>query len=394
MKIKVKKIILSIDGMTCSACSNGLEKYLNKQNGIIEASVNLVMANATIIYDENIVERTKLDDFVKQAGFKSLGEFKEINIESRGKKEKNHFIIFTILAIILMYISMGHMINLPIFDIIDVNTNPINSLNPDGSLDIQPKGYFFYKVKATDKLATGNKFNLQIKTKSVAEQTRFEYAFIGADNKYISKNLMIPKVEDGLYQLNNILVPIGTNAIMLRLDNRNGNSDVAIQNISLIAHEALTNEASRNNLIVVPPSQQHIANFAKSIKDSYFSSYQAKNSSPNNSFDKDGSLTIAPSGYFFYNLNTINDLAPGKQFKIQVITAHNADKSKVEYRFTKGENNEKLPIISVQKDAQGNFVSDNITVPENAKTLALRIDNRQGSEEFKILGVNVFPVQV
>lgn len=275
-----------------------------------------------------------------------------------------------------------------------LNTNPKISLNADSSLVIQPKGYFFYKLKATNKLATGNKFNLQIKTKSVAEQTRFEYAFIGADNKYISKNLMIPKVEDGLYQLNNILVPKGTNAIMLRLDNRNGNSDVAIQNISLIAHEALTNEASRNNLIVVPPSQQHIANFAKSIKDSYFSSYQAKNSSPNNSFDKDGSLTIAPSGYFFYNLNTINDLAPGKQFKIQVITAHNADKSKVEYRFTKGENNEKLPIISVQKDAQGNFVSDNITVPENAKTLALRIDNRQGSEEFKILGVNVFPVQV
>ena len=27
----MKKIILSIDGMTCSACSNGLEKYLNKQ---------------------------------------------------------------------------------------------------------------------------------------------------------------------------------------------------------------------------------------------------------------------------------------------------------------------------------------------------------------------------
>ena len=27
----MKKIILGIDGMTCSACSNGLEKYLNKQ---------------------------------------------------------------------------------------------------------------------------------------------------------------------------------------------------------------------------------------------------------------------------------------------------------------------------------------------------------------------------
>ena len=122
----MRKIILSIDGMTCSACSNGLEKYLNKQNGIIEATVNLVMANTTIIYDENILEQSKLDEFIKQAGFKSLGEFKQIRQESRNKKEKNKFIVFTILAIILMYVSMGHMINLPIFDFLDVTTNPVN----------------------------------------------------------------------------------------------------------------------------------------------------------------------------------------------------------------------------------------------------------------------------
>ncbi len=122
----MKKIILSIDGMTCSACSNGLEKYLNKQNGIIEANVNLVMANATIMYDENILEKEKLDEFVKQAGFKSLGEFKNIDIENKNKQEKIKFIIFTILAILLMYISMGHMINLPIFSFIDIKTSPIN----------------------------------------------------------------------------------------------------------------------------------------------------------------------------------------------------------------------------------------------------------------------------
>ena len=122
----MKKIILSIDGMTCSACSNGLEKYLNKQNGIIEANVNLVLANATIIYDENILEQSKLDEFVKQAGFKSLGEFKEINLEKKNKNEKSKFIIFTILAIILMYISMGHMVNLPIPDFLNLSINPIN----------------------------------------------------------------------------------------------------------------------------------------------------------------------------------------------------------------------------------------------------------------------------
>jgi len=122
----MKKIILSIDGMTCSACSNGLEKYLNKQNGVINASVNLVMANATIEYNEKILNQAKLEEFVKQAGFKSLGEFKEIKIENKSKKEKIKFIIFTILAVILMYISMGHMINLPTIEFLDPHINPIN----------------------------------------------------------------------------------------------------------------------------------------------------------------------------------------------------------------------------------------------------------------------------
>ena len=122
----MKKIILSIDGMTCSACSNGLEKYLNKQNGIQAASVNLVMANASIEYDEKILNVEKIEEFVKQAGFKSLGEFKEIKIESKNKKEKIKIIIFTILAILLMYISMGEMINLPTIEIINHHTNSFN----------------------------------------------------------------------------------------------------------------------------------------------------------------------------------------------------------------------------------------------------------------------------
>ena len=121
----MKKIILSIEGMTCSACSNGLEKYLNKQKGIKQASVNLVMANASIEYDEKILDIEKLNEFVKKAGFKSLGEFKEIKTESKNKKEKIKFIIFTVFAIVFMHIAMGHMINLPTLQIIDVNKNPI-----------------------------------------------------------------------------------------------------------------------------------------------------------------------------------------------------------------------------------------------------------------------------
>ena len=122
----MKKITLSIDGMTCSACSNGLEKYLNKQNGVFNAVVNLVMANATIVYDEKILNQAKIEEFVKEAGFKSLGEFREIKFDKQTKKEKVKFIVFTILAILLMYISMGHMINLPTVPFLDPHVNSTN----------------------------------------------------------------------------------------------------------------------------------------------------------------------------------------------------------------------------------------------------------------------------
>ncbi len=105
----MRKIILKIAGMSCSACSNGLEKYLNKQEGISSASVNLVMANALIEFDENILNQKKIESFVKEAGFKSLGIYNNEIEEQSDKSEKNKFIIFGVLAIVLLYISMGHM---------------------------------------------------------------------------------------------------------------------------------------------------------------------------------------------------------------------------------------------------------------------------------------------
>lgn len=121
----MKKIILAIDGMTCSACSNGLEKYLNKQEGIKEASVNLVMANALVEYDENILNQEKIEKFVEEAGFKSLGIFKEEEGNKKRKKEKIEFLVFLVLAIFMLYISMGSMINLPSIKGLDMHENAI-----------------------------------------------------------------------------------------------------------------------------------------------------------------------------------------------------------------------------------------------------------------------------
>ena len=122
----MKKITLSVDGMTCSACSVGLEKYLNKQDGIKATSVNLVLGTATIIYDENKLTPDDLDKFVSKAGFKSLGEFKGLEEINKKKKTKINLIIFTVLILIFMYISMGQMLNLPVPNILSEDENPVN----------------------------------------------------------------------------------------------------------------------------------------------------------------------------------------------------------------------------------------------------------------------------
>ena len=73
----MKKIILKIDGMSCSACSSSLEKYLNKQEGI-EANVNLVMGTALVKYDEKKYNLNDIDKLILHVGFKSLGEYKKL----------------------------------------------------------------------------------------------------------------------------------------------------------------------------------------------------------------------------------------------------------------------------------------------------------------------------
>ena len=109
----MKKVILAIDGMTCSACSNGLEKYLNKQVGIKQATVNLVMNTASIEYDDKILELADLDKFVEKAGFKSLGIDNYEKEQRKNTNEKYKLIAISILSIITLYVSMSHMVGLP-----------------------------------------------------------------------------------------------------------------------------------------------------------------------------------------------------------------------------------------------------------------------------------------
>jgi len=118
----MKNIILNVGGMTCSGCSAGLEKYLNKQDGIFSASVNLVLATVKIEYDENLLDVNKLNKFIEEAGFTSYGE--EYNKNKR-KPERFVLLIYAVLTILLMYISMGNMFKIKMPNIIDMHSNPI-----------------------------------------------------------------------------------------------------------------------------------------------------------------------------------------------------------------------------------------------------------------------------
>ena len=113
----MKKIVLKISGMTCSACSSGLEKYLSKQKGISSASVNLVLSLATIEYDSISVKT--IEKYISEAGFKSLGEFKKIGELESNSSDKHKLIILGLVVIFLMYVSMYHMFNAPAFPLLN-----------------------------------------------------------------------------------------------------------------------------------------------------------------------------------------------------------------------------------------------------------------------------------
>ena len=120
----MKKINLKIGGMSCSACSSSLEKHLKKQDGIIDASVNLVLAQALITYDEKKLNYKDFDKFINDVGFQNLGEYKFE--EDKKNNKKIILLVFLLILVLLMYVSMAHMIHLPVIPFLHMIDYPIN----------------------------------------------------------------------------------------------------------------------------------------------------------------------------------------------------------------------------------------------------------------------------
>ena len=120
----MKKIILKVDGMTCSACSNHVEKFLNKKSGIIDACVNLVLGQVLIHYEDDISVET-LSKYINESGYKCAGIYDEKE-ENKKDNGKIYLIIFGLLVILIMYITMSHMFNLPLITQLNKMNYPVN----------------------------------------------------------------------------------------------------------------------------------------------------------------------------------------------------------------------------------------------------------------------------
>ena len=111
-----RKETLKIGGMTCAACAQRIEKMLNKEPGVAQASVNLATEKATVEFDPSVVRLSGLRQIIEKLGYQVIGEEKSDVDEDRLRKEREihimrmKFIVSALFGLPLLYLAMGPMI--------------------------------------------------------------------------------------------------------------------------------------------------------------------------------------------------------------------------------------------------------------------------------------------
>lgn len=65
----MKKQLLDITGMSCSACSSRIEKVVNRMQGVEQMNVNLLKNNAHVTFDESVVDEKAIIARIEKLGF-------------------------------------------------------------------------------------------------------------------------------------------------------------------------------------------------------------------------------------------------------------------------------------------------------------------------------------
>ena len=119
-----------IKGMTCSACSATVQNNVSKKTGVNKCNVNLLNEKMDIEYDEKVISKNEIFDLVKSLGYKPYdldAKFDKKN--DNAKQLKFNFFLSLIFLIPLMILSMGHMIGLPLPEVLSATRfAPISAL--------------------------------------------------------------------------------------------------------------------------------------------------------------------------------------------------------------------------------------------------------------------------
>ena len=105
----------SVTGMSCAACSAGIERTVKKLNGVSSVTVSLMGECMDVEYDENILSRKEIFTAVTELGY-GISEYDENVLRERKAQPntlKRRFFLSLVFLLPLMYFSMGGMINLP-----------------------------------------------------------------------------------------------------------------------------------------------------------------------------------------------------------------------------------------------------------------------------------------
>lgn len=112
-----------VEGMTCSACANRVERVTKKIDGVESANVNFATERLTVRIDAEKVRYSDIKAVIDKAGYKLIKEEEQVNEGSKKKDESklllNRFIFSLIFTVPLLIISMGHMVGMPLPLIID-----------------------------------------------------------------------------------------------------------------------------------------------------------------------------------------------------------------------------------------------------------------------------------
>lgn len=119
----------AVTGMTCAACSAHVEKAVSRLSGVQSAPVNLMLGSMTVTYDEKAVTESDIIAAVKAAGYGASPASQTDQGQLRRDQDaalcrrKKHLIWSVVFLVPLFYLSMGHMMGLPLPQVL--HTHPL-----------------------------------------------------------------------------------------------------------------------------------------------------------------------------------------------------------------------------------------------------------------------------